>query len=267
MVPFGRARKCGAEMGASQESGLEVRPRTRAEPLRMEQNQSGDLAKLIASANAAFRGVSPCALRRLTDAAIVRTGKRGATVYALGERWDHLGLVIDGSLAMITSEGGARRRLYAHLKSGDFFGVSAVLDGEGQMAEMLVLSKRATYACFRREVVLDVCRSEPTIALALATLVAGRLRNVAALLVEQISVSVEKRIARFLVRFAQGPGMSAASEPLPVMTQAQIAFAAGTVKEVVARTVGQMESENALRREHGHIRYLDREKLAARYLH
>lgn len=67
----------------------------------MEQSQSGDLAKPIASANAAFRGVSPCALRRLTDAAIIKTGKRGATVCAMGERWDHLGLVIDGSLAMI----------------------------------------------------------------------------------------------------------------------------------------------------------------------
>ena len=41
----------------------------------------------------------------------------------------------------------------------------------------------------------------------------------------------------------------------------QIAAAGGTVKEVAARAIAELESRKALRREHGHIRYLDREVL------
>jgi hypothetical protein len=45
------------------------------------------------------------------------------------------------------------------------------------------------------------------------------------------------------------------------MTQTQVAAAAGTVKEVAARAIADLERVQALRRERGHIRYLDRAKL------
>jgi hypothetical protein len=45
------------------------------------------------------------------------------------------------------------------------------------------------------------------------------------------------------------------------MTQSQVAASAGTVKEVAARAIAELERLQALRRERGHIRYLDRTKL------
>jgi len=45
------------------------------------------------------------------------------------------------------------------------------------------------------------------------------------------------------------------------MTQLQIAWAAGTVKEVVARAIAELELRGALRRKHGHICELNRARL------
>jgi len=70
------------------------------------------------------------------------------------------------------------------------------------------------------------------------------------------------RIAQVLLPFSLPErGLSAALAPLPHMTQAQIAAAAGTVKEVAARAIADLESRELLKRERGHIRYLDRQKL------
>ncbi len=56
-------------------------------------------------------------------------------------------------------------------------------------------------------------------------------------------------------------GLVPAAPSLSTITQSQIAAAGGTVKEVAARAIAELESRKALRREHGHIRYLDREVL------
>ena len=56
-------------------------------------------------------------------------------------------------------------------------------------------------------------------------------------------------------------GLHPALAPLPTMTQAQVAASAGTVKEVAARAIAELERVQALRRERGHIRYLDRTQL------
>lgn len=45
------------------------------------------------------------------------------------------------------------------------------------------------------------------------------------------------------------------------MTQSQIAAAAGTVKDVAARAISELQHRGALRRERGHIAYLDRVRL------
>ena len=56
-------------------------------------------------------------------------------------------------------------------------------------------------------------------------------------------------------------GLVPAAHSLSTITQSQIAAAGGTVKEVAARAIAELEARKALRREHGHIRYLDREVL------
>jgi hypothetical protein len=55
--------------------------------------------------------------------------------------------------------------------------------------------------------------------------------------------------------------LAPAIAPLPNMTQSQIAASAGTVKEVAARAIAELERQGLLKRERGHIRYLNRQGL------
>jgi CRP-like cAMP-binding protein len=212
--------------------------------------------------NQSLQDVAPVTLRELVRSASTQHARRGTTVYRAGEDWERLGLVVEGSVAMLAGTPGIRTLLYEHIRSGQFFGVSAVLDGKPEMAHTIILSSRASYAWIPRAVVLELCRADASLSLALAAVIARRLRTVTGLLAEQVNLSTGERLARFLLNFAQGSGMAPAAEPLPHMTQAQIAAGAGTVKEVAARIISRFESGEALRRERGHVRFLDLQKLS-----
>ena len=215
----------------------------------------------ITAGNSAFRDVPERTLRAFAKLATVMEARRGQSIYEAGDDWERLGLVLDGSLAMLANEGGDRQHLYEQLRSGAFFGVSAMLDGEPEMAHTVVLSQRAQIAWMPSVAVFDMCKKDSALAIALATVIARRLRNVTALLAEQVNLSTRERLARFLLNFAEGTGLRSADDPLPAMTQTQMAAAAGTVKEVVARLIAEFEADGALRRERGHIRYLNRQRL------
>ena len=213
------------------------------------------------ASNPAFASVSKATVSKLAEQAHVHHAKKGDSIYQAGDDWERLGVVIDGTLAMMTSEGGDRQLLYEHVGAGGFFGVSAIFDGEPAMARTVVLSPVATFAWISRAGVLELCSGDAALSLALATVIARRLRNVTALLAEQINLSTRERLARFLLNFADGKGMRTALDPLASMTQTQIAAGAGTVKEVVAKLIGEFEADEALRRERGHVRFLNRQKL------
>lgn len=220
-----------------------------------------DVLANILTANPAFASVPEETLEALTSDAEVLTARRGATIYKSGDNWRRVGFVLDGSVGMLASTDGSRAHLYEHIGAGHFFGVSALFDGKPEMAHTLVLSKEATFAWMERDRVLSLCRADATLAMSLANVIAARLRTVTELLAHQVSLSAPERLARFLLNFTDAPGMSPALDPLPAMTQTQIASAAGTVKEVAARIIGKLEDANALRRERGRIRYVNRERL------
>ena len=211
----------------------------------------------------AFGGVKPAILTALVESTELRAVSKGHVIYEGGQNWGHLGFVVDGEIAMIAGLGRDKGHLYEQAQRGDFFGVSAVFDGGAEMARTIVISQKATYALVAADVVLDLCRENGPLAIAFAKTLARRIRRTTSLLAEQVSYSAKERIARYLMMYAQNTGLAPAADPLPLMTQAQIGAAAGTVKDVAARAIAAFEQAGALKRERGHVRWLNREILAA----
>jgi len=210
----------------------------------------------------AFGEVPAQALHVLVDGSTIQAAIKGEGVYEKGERWGRLGFVIDGCVAMLANGEDAKEHLYEHVFPGNFFGVSAMLDGGVEMARTAVVSRKACLALMDGDAVIDLCKQHGTLAIAFAVTLARRIRHTTALLAAQLNLTAQERIARYLLRFAGDTGLSEALEPLPQMTQAQIGAAAGTVKDVAARTIGLLEREGALKRERGHIQLVHREILA-----
>lgn len=73
---------------------------------------------------------------------------------------------------------------------------------------------------------------------------------------------IAKRVAAALLPYSSdAPGIHPADPALQKITQIQLAAMVGSVKEVIARTIADFEASGALRRERGHIAYLNREAL------
>ncbi|MEO9169872.1 MAG: Crp/Fnr family transcriptional regulator, partial [Candidatus Baltobacteraceae bacterium] len=158
----------------------------------------------IIAAGPTFRNVPGATLDAFVANATTMHARRGQSIYHAGNDWERLGFVLEGTLAMLATEGGERQHLYEQIGAGGLFGVSAVFDGEPEMAHTVVLSQSATFAWIPRSAVLALCRKDSELSLALATVIARRLRNVTSLLAEQVSLSTRERLARFLLNFAEG---------------------------------------------------------------
>jgi len=209
-----------------------------------------------------FGEVPAQVLHALVDGATVREARKGEVIYEEGEHWDQLGFVVEGCIAMLANGEDAKEHLYEQVFPGHFFGVSAMFDGGAEMAKTAVVSRKACYALIDRDAVINLCKRHGPLAIAFAMTLARRVRRTTSLLAAQVNLTAQERIARYLLGYASGSGMSEALEPLPQMTQAQIGAAAGTVKDVAARTIGLLERQGALKRERGHIRLVNRELLA-----
>jgi uncharacterized protein (DUF2249 family)/CRP-like cAMP-binding protein len=198
----------------------------------------------------------------LAGAALWQTGRRGQTLVADNVDWPFIGMVTEGVVARANGGGRERERILYEIFPYELFGVAEYFDRGLKMARIAVFSKTARVLKIPWDVVSRIAARDPELTHALGVVMAQRVRLLADALSVQGSLPILGRIARVLLRYAMPDrGLAPASAALSTITQSQIAAAGGTVKEVAARAIAELESRKALRREHGHIRYLDREVL------
>lgn len=190
-----------------------------------------------------------------------RAFRKGNLVYAENEAFACAGIVIEGSIGIFLGAGN-RESLILQAEPGDAFALLETIDGGRTVGRAQVLSKTARACVIPRSAIQAMASREPQFLSAIASTVAQQARSFATTLASQVSQPILRRVAGALLPYASPErGLHDALPPLPVMTQSQVAAAAGTVKEVAARTIAQLERDGALKREHGHIRFLDRQKL------
>lgn len=217
--------------------------------------------------NLLFADCSERELAVLEQAAFAREARRGCVIVTQEAPFPYLGFVLQGVVGVTAFadgevRGGVRRlRLYEAYAGQTFCDIS-FLDGCQAMGEITVVSKKSSYVLFPAEVVRRLGDENPRFLQRLATHAASRCRDFVRRLVTQAAHSVTARVATVLLPFAGNTGgLSPVDPQLLEFTQRDIAAAAGCVKEAAARAIAQLESVGALRREHGRVRYIDRDKL------
>ncbi|MBV8198029.1 MAG: DUF2249 domain-containing protein, partial [Candidatus Eremiobacteraeota bacterium] len=205
----------------------------------------------------AFTALDAGVREELSVAAVWQTGRRGQTLVAENSDWPFIGMVTDGIVARANGGGRERERILYEIFPYELFGVAEYFDRGSKMARIAVFSKTARVLKVPWEIVSRVAARYPELTNALGIVMAQRIRLLADALNVQGSLPILGRIARVLLPYAMPErGMVPASASLSTTTQSQIAAAGGTVKEVAARAIAELEARKALRREHGHIRYL-----------
>ena len=201
---------------------------------------------------------------RLESAAYAQAFTRG---YALAEQdapWDGFGILRDGMMTVIiTSQYGREHALYDVLPA-EPFGEVSLLDGGVTLARYEVASAHASVITFPKPIVVEAMDEDASFVRALASINAQRMRILVERFAIQTSLSTTARVAAVLLPHAgPEPGLQPALDSLRGITQAQIAIAAGTVKEVVSRALMELEQAGAIERRGGRIAKVDRERLHA----
>lgn len=208
-----------------------------------------------------FADLDDAARARLLPLARERIVHKSHALVEEGEAFPYLGIVWEGVLAVASSAGGRPRTFY-QVFPFEIFGEVELFDGGLAIGRVVALSKTARCVLLPVEAVRQLGVQRPEVLLGLATACAQRTRGLAETLAAHGTQPIVHRLATVLLPYSMPErGLSPAMAPLPSMTQSQLASAAGTVKEVAARAIAELESHGALRRERGHIRYLDRTRL------
>lgn len=209
-----------------------------------------------------FSRLDDAARAQLARGATTHVARRGHTVAPENVEWPWLGVVLDGVLALSTGETAQRRRVFYELHQYEVFGETEFFDSAMTLGRTIVLSKNARYARIPYSEVREVCKQNPDLIFALGEVCAQHKRELIDALSDHAAMPIIARISQVLLRYSTpGQGLCPAVAPLPSMTQSLIAASAGTVKEVAARAIADLESRGALKRERGHIVALDRQVL------
>jgi CRP-like cAMP-binding protein len=212
-----------------------------------------------------FSSSSESTRRLLASVAEPRTVRRKTTIAEQESDWPYLGIVRKGRVFAIVGTPFGRDQILFEALETEVFGNIVLFDGGSTIARFATLSEPADLLLFPRAEVLQAAEVDSRFALALAAAAAQQVRTIAELVQAHVSKKIIARVAAALRPYAPiEKGLSIVDPAnLPSLRLTQIATATGTVKEVVARAVAELEKAGAIRRVRGRIALIDRDQLAS----
>ena len=196
------------------------------------------------------------------SAARRRSFGKGEVVFHEGDPADALHLVTRGHLVVqVTTADGSRATLNV-LGPGSHVGELALLRGTGsepRSATVLALGSAETLS-LSAATFHELCERFPAVNHILVELLAHRVRELGDRLLESMSVGLDRRVHRCLLRLAD----LFAAEPGPAvvpMTQDQLADLVGGTRPSVNQVLQRLQTQGVIRLGRGRVELLDRATL------
>jgi CRP/FNR family cyclic AMP-dependent transcriptional regulator len=200
----------------------------------------------------------------LARVAVTRSVGRNQSVTGQGMEWPFLGAVREGRLFAVAETPEGRDQILFEVLPCEVFGDIILFDRGATIARFATFSEPAQLVLFSRAEVVNCASRDPAFALALAESCAQRTRGLIELICAHVSKPTISRVAAALLPHAPTEFGLSPVDPKSIasLRLGQIAATAGTVKEVVARALTQLEAAGAIKRARGRIASIDRAKLA-----
>ncbi len=176
----------------------------------------------------------------------IREYRKRQAIYTYGEPSTGIYLVVEGKVKILRQAGRARVAVDVY-RSDEFFGESA-LAGFAHRKEEAVAIEPTKLMSWSRQEIEDNAVSRPKLAIALLQLTVGRSLEFADR-IESLSLeSIERRLARTLVRFAGrfGDELDDGTVTMDAFTHDLLSQYVGTSREIVTRFMRQFQQEGYL---------------------
>jgi len=209
---------------------------------------------------AAARGQT---IRDLAAAATEKSYRAGEIIFDEGEAWPYLAFVRSGKVVYTLLSQDGKATSIGERVAYDPLNETGTFDSGGATTRAEALTN-ASLILLPSEAVLHACRNDAELAIGFLIDASQARRRSIESIADLAFAHVLQRVAKFLISYAPNTtGMAKGLEGVENLSQAHIAAAAGTVRDMAARALIRLRAAGAVELERGRVRAIDREKLRA----
>jgi CRP-like cAMP-binding protein len=202
-----------------------------------------------------FSGLSPAALDSIAKLIFEKKVERGEIFLLEGEADEVLYFVASGAVKVFKTSAEGKEQILDIVRPGDSFNDVAVFDGGPNPAAAQAMATVVLYGV-RKNHLEAIIQDHPQVATNVIRVLADRIRYLVSLVEDLSFKHVIGRIAKILLEYA-GSGTGTGQR----LTQQDMAAMAGTVREVVGRSLKVLEEKGIIKLDHHRIIIADREAL------
>jgi CRP/FNR family transcriptional regulator len=203
-----------------------------------------------------FSGLSPAELDSLKGLIFETTAERGEFILLESEPADALYFVVSGVMKVFKTSADGREQILQIVRPGESFNDAPVFDGGPNPASAQAMGPVVLYRIKNSDMGV-ILRTHPQVALNVIHVLSQKLRHLVSLVEDLSFKHVTARLAKILLEYA-GDGVGSAK---PRLTQQEMAAMAGTAREMIGRSLKELEDEKIIRLEHHRIVVTDKEAL------
>ena len=211
----------------------------------------------ILRGNIYFEGLDTSALGMVAEHMHLHLFKRKETIFLEEEKSAGLHILKRGSAKIYRLSPQGRQYIVNILTEGDTFNEVSVFGGGGNPVNAATLEESEIWI-IEGKILRELPLAHPLYAQKIINNFANNLRNLVHRVSGMAFYQVTHRLARLLIKL---PEDSLSGENNARLTQDQIAARLGSVREVIARSLKELERGGAIRVEKRRIYIVDREKL------
>lgn len=212
----------------------------------------------LLQSNELFEGLDNKALQRLAATTQSVELQRGDVVFSEGAVAEHLYVMEDGIVAIVSRSEDGRESVFALMERGDLFGEMGLLDGLGRSAEARALEPSQLIS-IPYEVVRREFDAQPMLLWGVVGLLAGRLRTMDEAMADTMFLDVTGRTAKRLLEL----GGDLDEFVLPI-TQEELASMVGASRERVNKAIASFVRLGWIDQSERRYCILDRDQLTRR---
>ena len=202
-----------------------------------------------------FAGLSTAELEAISRRIFKKTAERGEVIVLEGEPAEALFFVNSGAVKVFKTSVEGKEQILNIVRPGESFNEVSILDDGPNPSSAQAMGPVVLYGIRKSELKV-ILQEHPQAALNIIRVLAERVRQLVSLVEDLSFRHVISRVARILLEHA-GDEVS----PKPRLTQQEMAAMAGTVREVVARSLKALEEEGVIKLDHHRILIPDKEAL------
>ena len=210
-----------------------------------------------------LRELPTAALEQLARQARVQVYAAHESVVQQDEPSAGVFLIDSGRLSVSVAAGDGRVTTIGEMSSGEIIGEISLLDGGPRSATVIALTESRLVAVERRHF-LELVQQQPSVSLALISVLAQRLRALTRWADDTVGLPVSARLAKRLIALIAETGQQTGPRRFRIgvkLSQSDLGTRVGATRESVNKHLRRWEQSCILEQESGHLVILDVDRL------